>query len=93
MVARRVAYHSGLEFAIMSGGDVAPLKDRAVTEITSWSRGQSARTRECFCSLMKPRHLLDSRSDAAALDLLGEALNAAYHTGSVRKIYDGFSYE
>ena len=33
MVARRVAYHSGLEFAIMSGGDVAPLKARAVTEI------------------------------------------------------------
>ena len=33
MVARRIAERSGLDYAIMSGGDVAPLKHEAVTEI------------------------------------------------------------
>merc|ERR1719207_6954 len=33
MVAQRFAEYSGLEYAIMSGGDVAPLEEQAVTEL------------------------------------------------------------
>jgi ATPase family AAA domain-containing protein 3A/B len=33
LVARALALHSGLDYAIMSGGDVAPLGAKAVTEI------------------------------------------------------------
>ena len=33
LVARKLAHYSGLDYAIMSGGDVAPLGDDAVTQI------------------------------------------------------------
>ena len=33
LVARKLALQSGLDYAIMSGGDVGPLKSDAVTEI------------------------------------------------------------
>lgn len=33
MVARRMAYLSGLDYAIMSGGDLGPLGQNAVSEL------------------------------------------------------------
>ncbi len=33
MVAKRLAWQSGMEYAIMSGGDVGPLGADAVTEL------------------------------------------------------------
>ena len=33
MCAQRFAEYSGLEYAFMSGGDIAPLEEQAVTEI------------------------------------------------------------
>lgn len=33
MVAKRMARTSGMDYAIMSGGDVAPLEGRAVTQL------------------------------------------------------------
>lgn len=35
MAAKRLARTSGLDFAIMSGGDVAPLGGKAVTQLHS----------------------------------------------------------
>ena len=33
MFARNLAHHSGLEYAILTGGDIAPLGRDAVTEL------------------------------------------------------------
>ena len=33
MVAKRMARTSGMDYAIMSGGDVAPLEGKAVTQL------------------------------------------------------------
>ena len=35
MAAKRLAYHCGLDYACMSGGDVAPLGAGAVSELNS----------------------------------------------------------
>ena len=84
MVARRVAYHSGLEFAIMSGGDVAPLKERAVTEIhklVNWAK----RTHKGMLLFIDEAEAFvgSRRSDAAGFGPSREALNALlYHTGT-----------
>ena len=44
MVAKRLALHSGMDWAIMSGGDVGPLGEQAVTDLHnlfSWARSSS----------------------------------------------------
>ena len=67
MVARRVAKHSGLEFAIMSGGDVAPLKARAVTEIHKLVKWAKRSQRGMLLFIDEAEAFVGSRrSDAAA---------------------------
>eukprot|EP00946_MAST-07B_sp_MAST-7B-sp1_P004099 g4099.t1 len=85
MVARRVAYHSGLEFAIMSGGDVAPLKARAVTEIHKLVNWAKRSHKGMLLFIDEAEAFVGSRrSDAAGFGPSREALNALlYHTGSV----------
>ena len=44
MVAKRLAHHSGMDWAIMSGGDVGPLGEQAVTDLHNlfeWARSTS----------------------------------------------------
>lgn len=84
MVARRVAYHSGLEFAIMSGGDVAPLKARAVTEIHKLVNWAKRSHKGMLLFIDEAEAFVGSRrSDAAGFGPSREALNALlYHTGS-----------
>ena len=84
MVARRVAKHSGLEFAIMSGGDVAPLKARAVTEIHKLVKWAKRSQRGMLLFIDEAEAFVGSRrSDAAGFGPSREALNALlYHTGT-----------
>ena len=84
MVARRVAKHSGLEFAIMSGGDVAPLKARAVTEIHKLVKWAKRSQKGMLLFIDEAEAFVGSRrSDAAGFGPSREALNALlYHTGT-----------
>lgn len=84
MVARRVAKHSGLEFAIMSGGDVAPLKARAVTEIHKLVNWAKRSHKGMLLFIDEAEAFVGSRrSDAAGFGPSREALNALlYHTGT-----------
>jgi ATPase family AAA domain-containing protein 3A/B len=84
MVARRVAKHSGLEFAIMSGGDVAPLKTRAVTEIHKLVNWAKRSHKGMLLFIDEAEAFVGSRrSDAAGFGPSREALNALlFHTGS-----------
>lgn len=63
MFARNLAQNSGLEYAILTGGDVGPLGRDAVTEIQALRLG-SPLARDCcssstrptpFCAIEKPR--------------------------------------
>ena len=84
MVARRVAKHSGLEFAIMSGGDVAPLKARAVTEIHKLVKWAKRSHKGMLLFIDEAEAFVGSRrSDAAGFGPSREALNALlFHTGT-----------
>ena len=47
LVAKQLARHSGLEYAIMSGGDVAPLGEGAVEEIHNLFRWAETSSHGC----------------------------------------------
>ena len=56
MTARQLARRAGLDYAIMSGGDVVPLGDQAVTElhkVMDWAAHGSSRA--CCCSSTRRR--------------------------------------
>lgn len=86
MVARKLAKSIGMEYAIMSGGDVGPLGPDAVTQIHNlfrWSR---------FCKngvllfIDEAEAFLANRSTASMSENAHNALNALlYNTGTERK--------
>jgi hypothetical protein len=53
LIARRLAQASGMDYALMSGGDVGPLGEDAVS--TACSDGLRGAGEGCFYSLMRRR--------------------------------------
>jgi len=84
MVAQRFAEYSGLEYAIMSGGDVAPLEEQAVTELHKLFTWVHRSRRGVLLFIDEADAFLASRSRATGMsETLRNALNTIlYHTGT-----------
>ena len=82
MVARRIAQNSGLDYAIMSGGDVAPLKAEAVTEIHNLIKWAKRSSRGLMLFIDAAEASVGTRARANQSEHLRNALNAIlFHTG------------
>ncbi|KAG5187035.1 P-loop containing nucleoside triphosphate hydrolase protein [Tribonema minus] len=83
MVAKRLAACSGMDYAIMSGGDVGPLGKDAVTELHSlfaWARRSK---RGVLLFIDEAEAFLGSRSSSTLSEDTRNALNALlYQTGT-----------
>merc|ERR1719453_2643886 len=86
MVAERFAEYSGLEYAIMAGGDVAPLEDQAVTELHRLFKWVHASRRGVLLFIDEADAFLSSRNKAGMSEHLRNALTTMlYHTGTPSK--------
>merc|ERR1711871_1537829 len=86
MVARHIAERSGLDYAIMSGGDVAPLKHEAVTEIHKLMKWSKNNRRGLMLFIDEAEAFVGTRSRAVSSEHLRNALNALlFHTGTQSK--------
>ncbi|CAE7475233.1 atad-3 [Symbiodinium sp. KB8] len=82
MVAQRFAEYSGLEYAIMSGGDVAPLEEQAVTELHKLFRWVHRSKRGVLLFIDEADAFLASRKNSGMSESLRNALTTMlYHTG------------
>lgn len=85
MVAKRLAYTSGLDYAIMSGGDVAPLAGAAVTQLHAVFDWAERSRKGLLLFIDEADAFLGRRSDAMSEGLRG-ALNALlFRTGDQSK--------
>jgi len=84
MVAQRFAEYSGLEYAIMSGGDVAPLEEQAVTELHKLFKWVHRSRRGVLLFIDEADAFLASRQNAGHMsETLRNALTTMlYHTGT-----------
>merc|ERR1719356_770969 len=82
MVAQRFAEYSGLEYAIMAGGDVAPLQEQAVTELHKLFKWVHRR-RGVLLFIDEADAFLASRKKGEMSEALRNALTTIlYHTGT-----------
>lgn len=83
MVAQRFAEYSGLEYAIMSGGDVAPLEEQAVTELHKLFTWVHRSRRGVLLFIDEADSFLCSRKNGGMSESLRNALTTMlYHTGT-----------
>mmetsp|Transcript_7889 Transcript_7889/g.17395 ORF Transcript_7889/g.17395 Transcript_7889/m.17395 type:complete len:819 (-) Transcript_7889:96-2552(-) len=83
MVAQRFAEYSGLEYAIMSGGDVAPLQEQAVTELHKLFKWVHRSRKGVLLFIDEADAYLSSRKNANMSEALRNALTTMlYHTGT-----------
>jgi len=83
MVAQRFAEYSGLEYAIMSGGDVAPLEEQAVTELHKLFKWVHRSRRGVLLFIDEADAFLTSRKKGNMSESLRNALTTIlYHTGT-----------
>mmetsp|Transcript_51071 Transcript_51071/g.110841 ORF Transcript_51071/g.110841 Transcript_51071/m.110841 type:complete len:815 (-) Transcript_51071:284-2728(-) len=83
MVAQRFAEFSGLEYAIMSGGDVAPLEEQAVTELHKLFSWVHRSRRGVLLFIDEADAFLASRKRGNMSESLRNALTTMlYHTGT-----------
>lgn len=83
MVAQRFAEYSGLEYAIMSGGDVAPLEEQAVTELHKLFQWVHRSRRGVLLFIDEADAFLASRKSGNMSETLRNALTTLlYHTGT-----------
>jgi len=83
MVAERFAEYSGLEYAIMSGGDVAPLQEQGVTELHKLFQWVHRSRRGVLLFIDEADAFLASRKSANMSEALRNGLTTMlYHTGT-----------
>ncbi|CAN0285935.1 unnamed protein product, partial [Ascophyllum nodosum] len=83
MVAKRLAAYSGMDCAVMSGGDVGPLGKDAVTELHGLFRWAARSPRGLLLFIDEAEAFLGRRSSPGMSEDTRNALNALlYHTGS-----------
>jgi ATPase family AAA domain-containing protein 3A/B len=82
LFAKALARHSGLEYAILTGGDVAPLGREGVTEIHKLFDWASHSTRGLLLFVDEADAFLQKRSNTVMSEDMRNALNAfLYRTG------------
>ncbi|CAK4114777.1 unnamed protein product [Aphanomyces euteiches] len=82
LFAKALARHSGLEYAILTGGDVAPLGREGVTEIHKLFDWASHSSRGLLMFVDEADAFLQKRSNAVMSEDMRNALNAfLYRTG------------
>jgi len=83
MVAQRLAKASGMDYALMSGGDVGPLGKDAVTELHALFRWAKRSPNGLLLFIDEAEAFLGSRSRNSLSEELRNALNALlYQTGT-----------
>jgi len=82
MVAQRFAEYSGLEYAIMSGGDVAPLEEQAVTELHKLFKWVHRSKRGVLLFIDEADAFLSSRKGTMSEALRNALTTMLYHTGT-----------
>jgi len=83
MVAQRFAEYSGMEYAIMAGGDVAPLQEQAVTELHKLFKWVNRSRRGVLLFIDEADAFLCSRNGSEMSEALRNALTTIlYHTGT-----------
>jgi len=83
LVAERFAEYSGLEYAIMCGGDVAPLQEDAVTELHKLFQWVHRSSKGVLLFIDEADSFLASRKGANMSESLRNALTTMlYHTGT-----------
>lgn len=83
LVAKQLARFSGLDYAIMSGGDVAPLGEGAVEELHKLFRWAEHSRKGLVLFIDEAEAFLKTRSDPGMSENARNALNALlYNTGS-----------
>jgi ATPase family AAA domain-containing protein 3A/B len=82
MVAQRFAEYSGLEYAIMSGGDVAPLEEQAVTELHKLFKWVHRSRRGVLLFIDEADAFLSSRKGSMSESLRNALTTMLYHTGT-----------
>jgi ATPase family AAA domain-containing protein 3A/B len=86
LVAKRLARSSGLDFAVMSGGDVGPLGKDAVTELHRLLDWASRSSKGCLLFIDEADAFLASRARTAMSEDQRNALNALlYRTGTASR--------
>jgi ATPase family AAA domain-containing protein 3A/B len=76
LVAKQLAKYSGLDYAIMSGGDVAPLREHAVTEIHNLFRWAESSQKGLILFIDEAEAFLKTRNDPDMSEHARNALNA-----------------
>lgn len=90
LVARRLAQSSGMDYAIMSGGDVGPLGEDAVTQLHSLFRWASRSAHGLIVFVDEAEAFLSKRGGVGSGDEIHRrhALNALlYQTGTQTKAF------
>ncbi|EGB10504.1 hypothetical protein AURANDRAFT_2711, partial [Aureococcus anophagefferens] len=83
LVAKRLAKATGLEYALMSGGDVGPLGPEGVTALHSLFRWSRTSSKGVLVFIDEAEAFLASRSNGRLTEHMRNALNAfLYQTGS-----------
>ena len=86
MVARKMAKSIGMDYALMSGGDVAPLGNDAVTQIHNLFRWARFSNKGVLLFIDEAECFLGDRSKTTMSETAHNALNALlYNTGTERK--------
>jgi len=83
MTAQRFAEYSGLEYAIMSGGDVAPLEEQAVTELHKLFKWVHRSRKGVLLFIDEADAFLSSRDKDGMSENIRNALSTMlFHTGT-----------
>ena len=82
MVAKRFAEFSGLDYAIMSGGDIAPLGADAVTEIHRLFQWVASSRRGVLLFIDEAESFLNQRSSGMSENLRNAITAFLFHTGT-----------
>ena len=82
MVAKRFAEYSGLEYAIMCGGDVAPLGDNAVTELHNLFKWVHKSRKGVLLFIDEAESFLGARHGGMSENMKNALTAMLYHTGT-----------
>jgi len=87
MTARRFAMRAGLDYAIMTGGDVAPLGKEGVTELHKLFGWAARSSRGLLLFIDEAEAFLGSRSGQLSESLRNAVSAILYHTGTPQKTF------
>jgi len=87
LTARRLAHRAGLDYAIMTGGDVAPLGKEGVTELHKLFKWASSSRRGLLLFIDEAEAFLGTRSGQLSEELRNAVSAILYHTGTQQKTF------